>query len=101
MAEYVVTQLANRYAGAGCEDDPDTFTEACAKSFIRNVGKKLYRRKLTEGDPRNELDYFYGKYAEDDVLSEGGTTFSAKMKGVLQIMLNSPLFLFRTEVGKG
>ncbi|MEE2788901.1 MAG: DUF1588 domain-containing protein [Myxococcota bacterium] len=99
VAQYIVQNLVGAYGGPACGDADSLDTPECAQSFIRGLGQKIYRRKLKESGDRNEVEMYYEKYRNDANLSENGLTFQARMQGVVQIMLNSPQFLFRTEVG--
>ena len=76
--------VAERSQWLGC----DGTGEACARTFAVDVGRRVFRRPLTGA----EVD----RYAEL-VLSEDD--FDAGLQVALQVMLASPYFLYRFEVG--
>jgi len=65
--------------------------EACAGQFIDTVGPRLYRRPLT-ADERGELARLYRS-----VSARAG--FTVGLKWSLVAMLESPEFLYRSELG--
>lgn len=68
-----------------CADD-----SACAPMFISGLGKRLFRRPLSQ----RELDAFSALHAA--VLAEDPSVDRAR-RGVLEAMLQSPAFVFRLE----
>ncbi len=67
--------------------------EACVETFIREVGRRLYRRPLTSAEVGSLVD-IYGT----------GVTGYGERGGVqtaLEAMLQSPFFLYKTELGSG
>ena len=88
-AEEIVTTLSSRLpALTGC---PGAIDQACAAAFIRSFGRRAYRRPLTEAEVAAHLAVF------NQVLALGGA--SDGVAAVLRVMLQSPHFLYRVEVG--
>jgi hypothetical protein len=75
-----------------CDLAADT-TTACATQFIEAFGLKAYRRPL---DPA-ERDEYLALYS----LERTATTAESAFKFVVQTFLESPFFLYHTEVGGG
>jgi hypothetical protein len=65
--------------------------QTCATTFINTFGPQLYRRALTD-DERNELVTYYASVA-------GRSNFAMGIKWTLISMLQSPEFLYRSEIG--
>lgn len=65
--------------------------EACAHDFVKNFGLKAFRRPLTD----TESAAAYGVY----VAGKEGATHAAGLKAVIEMMLQSPQFLYRVEIG--
>lgn len=65
--------------------------EACIEAFIRHLGRRLYRRPLTSDE--------IGALA--DVYDTGVTGYGERggVQTVLEAMLQSPFFLYKTELG--
>jgi hypothetical protein len=88
-AEEIVTALSSRLpALTGC---PGAIDQACASAFIRGFGRRAYRRPLTEAEVAAHLAVF------NQVLAMGDA--SDGVAAVLRVMLQSPHFLYRVEVG--
>ena len=66
-----------------------TNDEACRQAFIRDFGLRVYRRPLT-----------VEKVAVYDALFASQSTFEAGAEAVIATMLQSPYFLYRSEVGE-
>ncbi len=64
---------------------------ACTKDFIRDFGKRAYRRPLTD----EEIARYNALYET----GRGGTDHAAGVSLVLAAMLQSPNFLYRVELG--
>jgi hypothetical protein len=74
----------------------ETACESDAAAFIRSFGKRTYRRPLTDEEVTAHLDVF----REGTSLGEnGGYSASAGVEMVVQLMLQSPHFLYRVEFG--
>ncbi|MFO0589477.1 MAG: DUF1592 domain-containing protein [Polyangiaceae bacterium] len=71
--------------------DPATGDEACAASFVDTFGARAFRRPLDASDHDRYMTLYAAVAAEDGFL-EG-------VKTVLTAMLQSPHFLYRTELG--
>lgn len=71
-----------------CSGDAD---RACAGSFIDSYGERMYRRTLSEVEREELLVYF------DSVL--GASDFPTAMKWMITGMIQSPFFVYRSEVG--
>jgi hypothetical protein len=65
--------------------------QACATTFINTYGPRLYRHALSDTE-RNELVGYYGSVA-------GRSNFTMGIKWTLIAMMQSPDFLYRSEVG--
>jgi Protein of unknown function (DUF1592)/Protein of unknown function (DUF1588)/Protein of unknown function (DUF1595)/Protein of unknown function (DUF1587)/Protein of unknown function (DUF1585) len=67
--------------------------DACARTFIADFGKKAYRRPL-EAD---EVDELFGVYQA----GKDGGDFKSGIGLMLQVVFQSPSFLYKTELGDG
>ena len=84
--EGVVAQL---FEAEGCASE-DLGDEACARNFISRFGARAFRRPLTSA----EEDAYFAVYGQADAeLPESAIQL------VLEAMLQSPKFLFRSELG--
>jgi hypothetical protein len=70
-----------------CTDE----TRDCALQFVTQFGTKAYRRPLSQ----DEIDTYMGLY--DDIVDEDG--FQRSIQWLIAGMLESPHFLYRTELG--
>lgn len=68
-------------------------TSACADSFIATTGRRLFRRALTVEEKAAFKVYF------DKLLAMPNTPFDTAAEWTLQVMLQSPQFLYRFEEG--
>ncbi|GAC1570926.1 MAG: hypothetical protein NVS3B20_02740 [Polyangiales bacterium] len=66
---------------------------ACAQQFIDTIGLKVFRRPLMEGERSAALTL----YGDARKLADATTS----VRTVIEYMLQSPQFLFRTELGNG
>jgi len=73
--------------------DPTGGAEACAQSFIASFGEKAYRRPLDDDD-RASLLTLYEAGAE-------GASYEDGIELVIRGILQSPGFLYLTEIGDG
>ncbi|HEX2877701.1 MAG TPA: DUF1592 domain-containing protein [Polyangiaceae bacterium] len=83
--------LAAAYRAAGkltlpCAAD----AQSCATTFIKDTGKKLFRRPLTDAEVESYLARF--------TAGSTGGTFEEGLEWVLGRMLQSPHFLYRVEL---
>jgi hypothetical protein len=69
---------------------------AAAETFIRNFGKKAFRRPLTEEEVQTHADLF----AQGTTLGTGSYDPTIGVELVMQAMLQSPHFLYRVEFGR-
>lgn len=65
--------------------------EACAKSFIADFGRKAFRRALSDGEKAS----FFGVYQA----GKEGTGHADGLRAVIELLLQSPQFLYRPEQG--
>jgi len=65
--------------------------EACARAFVGDFGKKAFRRPLSEA----ESAALYGVY----VAGKEGATHAVGLEAVIEMVLQSPQFLYRIEAG--
>ena len=71
--------------------DCDLAVDTCAARFVRDVGVRAFRRPLTDAEVARYLILF------EDVAAEDGAAEGAVW--VLTAMLQSPHFLYRSELG--
>jgi len=82
------TAVKDLPALVGC-DPARTGTEACARQWLQQFGKRAYRRPLSVP----ELERLMKVYAA------GGGDFARGIEVTLRAILQSPSFLYRLEVG--
>jgi Protein of unknown function (DUF1592)/Protein of unknown function (DUF1588)/Protein of unknown function (DUF1595)/Protein of unknown function (DUF1587)/Protein of unknown function (DUF1585) len=69
--------------------------DACARTFVADFGRRVYRRPLTEG----EKTAYSSLFTQGATLVDGtGTPFQNGVQTVVQAFLQSPHFLYRTEL---
>ncbi len=66
--------------------------EPCAKEFIQKFGERAFRRPLTDAERTRYLS-LYTSVSLEDGYSEG-------LEAVIAAMLQSPYFLYRSELGQ-
>ena len=71
----------------GAEEEP------CARSILRSLATRAYRRPATEADLSGPMRFFEEARAE----APGGSGFEAGIERALAAILVSPKFLFRVE----
>ena len=76
---------------APCQDEK-AGAETCAKSFIQSVGAKAYRRPLLEAEVTGLLKAYH--------VGADGYTYTDGVAQVTRAMLQSPGFLYTTEIGE-
>ena len=87
VASWAVTsKLAQLTQLATCS----THDANCAKLFIKNFGRKAFRTTLADSDPR--IASYSGLFMAEASFSDG-------VSSVISAMLQSPYFLYRTEIG--
>ncbi len=77
----------------GCDPELDGH-DACASSFIEDFGKRAFRRPLSEPEIERFQSVFDWAIADADL-----GRFEDGIEVVLQVMLQSPSFLYRPELG--
>ena len=91
-------QLAAEDVAAQVAGDPALLSRlypgSDAAEFIRTVGRRLYRRPLTPQESESLLSLF-----ELGAIPGDPSSFAASAAVVLSAMLQSPHFLYRTELG--
>ena len=70
-------------------------TRPAAKAFITSFGQRAFRRPLTDA----EVTTHVGLFNQGPTLYPGVDAFKAGASLVIQAMLQSPYFLYRTELG--
>ncbi len=78
-----------------CDPDLDG-NDACASSFIQEFGKRAFRRPLSQTEIERFKSVFDWAIADADL-----GRFEDGIEVVLQVMLQSPSFLYRPELGEG
>lgn len=68
-----------------------------ARAFVTAFGQRAFRRPLTDAEVQSHLALF----DQGPTLYPGSDAFKAGVSLVLQAMLQSPHFLYRTELGTG
>lgn len=67
--------------------------EACAKSFIADLTRRAYRRPIRDEEAARLYSFFQAQRASGD--------FSSAITDVVEVLLQSPAFLYRLEAGQG
>jgi hypothetical protein len=82
---------------SACQGSPidEVACEADADAFIRSFGKRTYRRPLTDAEVLEHLEVFRA----GTMLGDEGYSGSTGIEMVVQLMLQSPHFLYRVEFG--
>jgi len=89
VANWVVStpaQMSRITQLSGCS----SFDANCAKQFVKNFGRKAFRTAITDNDPR---------IASYSGLFMGEKDFASGVSTVISAMLQSPNFLYRSEIG--
>ncbi|HEY0715150.1 MAG TPA: DUF1592 domain-containing protein [Polyangia bacterium] len=71
--------------------------EGKARAFIRDFGRRAYRRPFTDA----EVEQYVSLYKQGPMLVASTDAFADGIELVLATMLQSPHFLYRTEMGAG
>lgn len=93
VAQTLAAEAVERLDEIAPCDDPDASGETCAASFIEDFGRRAYRRPLDAVEKEGLLG-LYRAGATDASYAEG---VAHVIRGVLQ----SPGFLYVTEIGDG
>ncbi len=88
-ADIVTTQRSILPLSCAAEDT------ACAKQFVAAMGRRLFRRTLTQ-DERSLFEKLFG-----DTLKQPDATFNTGLEWTLAAMLQAPQFLYRFETADG
>jgi hypothetical protein len=75
----------------------NTSDASCANQFIQSFGTRAFRRPLSD----TEVTRFRSLFDQAGELGEGGDAFHEGAQLVVEAMLQSPQFLYRTEVSQG
>ncbi|MGK3999374.1 DUF1592 domain-containing protein [Sorangium sp. So ce1024] len=75
---------------------PEGDGAACARKFIQQLGKRVYRRPLTA----EQEEAYVAAFARGNGLFESGTPFEQGVRHVIEAMLQSPHFLYRVELSE-
>src|SRR5262249_46831402 len=67
-----------------------TLDSTCGAAFVKGFGRRAFRTALTDSDPR---------VATYPALFMAGTAFADGAQAVISAMLQSPYFLYRSELG--
>jgi hypothetical protein len=87
--QYLATRAASDFSCFA----PSDITDACMQEVIERLGRRAYRRPLSD-DQKSELFAFFGRVSSEVNSRQTG----AEM--VVARLLASPQFLYRTEVGR-
>lgn len=95
LAESVAvdSQALGRLLPSGLPSDPGER----ARAFIREVGRRAYRRPLSE----EELGAYVALFEQGPAHFPGMDAFSGGARIVLEALLQSPHFIYRIELGDG
>jgi hypothetical protein len=77
---------------APCSDQSAAGAEACAKSFIQSLGTRAYRRRLLDAEVAGLLKAYH--------VGADGYTYADGVAQVARVLLQSPGFLYTTEIGE-
>ncbi|XXT18171.1 DUF1592 domain-containing protein [Sorangium sp. So ce429] len=75
---------------------PEGDGAACARQLIKGLGKRVYRRPLSA----EQEEAYVAAYARGDGLFDSGTPFEQGIRHVIEVMLQSPHFLYRVELSE-
>ncbi|HKP63970.1 MAG TPA: DUF1592 domain-containing protein [Polyangiales bacterium] len=91
IASRVVADAAAYSRVIGCNP---TGGETCAKTFIAEFGKKVWRRPLTAAEQSSLLALF----KQGPMLVDDGDDFQKGVRVTLETLFQSPKFLYRVEL---
>ncbi|MEM9189213.1 MAG: DUF1592 domain-containing protein [Myxococcota bacterium] len=89
-AQELVSDEEQRARIVGCEPTSAT-DEACLLGFIRDFGRRAFRRPLTDAEVDN--------YFRLQMFAEETGEFYVAVRAIVTAMLQAPDFLYRVEVG--
>jgi mono/diheme cytochrome c family protein len=84
--------FVGRYLPCSLENAATTFDEACVRGFLDRFGRRAWRRPLTEDEAQRYLRLARG-------VAEVGGGMAAGLRALTAGLLQSPNFLYRSEVG--
>jgi Protein of unknown function (DUF1592)/Protein of unknown function (DUF1588)/Protein of unknown function (DUF1595)/Protein of unknown function (DUF1587) len=90
-AQSIVGQARMAGKFAPCDQTDAAGEEACAKAFIESFGAKMYRRPLASAESAGLLVAYQ--------VGAGGHTYADGIDQVTRVLLQSPGFLYVTELG--
>jgi len=88
VAAWAASSMSRLTAFGSCSTKDTT----CGQKFVKAFGSKAFRTKLADSDPR------VARYV---ALFNAETTYTAAAQTVITAMLQSPHFLYRSELGTG
>jgi len=92
-AETLVANALRDHRALVIPCDPESMpADLCARQALARFGKLAYRRSLTEDEQARYFAYF------EAIFSEEG--FDSAISALFQMMLQSPHFIYRTELGE-
>lgn len=74
-----------------CHPDEGAEAEACAREILSRIGRRAYRRPVTDGDLRTLMEFF------DRGRAENGGSFDHGIQMALEFLLSDPEFLLRVR----
>ncbi|WP_437754524.1 DUF1592 domain-containing protein [Sorangium sp. So ce1389] len=75
---------------------PEGDGAACARQLVKELGKRVYRRPLSA----EQEEAYVAAFARGNGLFESGTPFEQGVRHVIEVMLQSPHFLYRVELSE-
>lgn len=87
-AERIAARATSDLSGL-LECEPSSASDPCVRSFVERFGRRVFRRPLT----LTEADKYLGLVAGQAELASGVAV-------ALEVMLSSPYFLYRSEIGE-
>lgn len=79
-------------SAAPCSDTSSAGGEACAKTFIQTFGAQAFRRPLSDAEAAGLLKAYH--------VGADGYTYAEGVDLVARVILQSPGFLYTTEIGE-
>jgi hypothetical protein len=95
-SQFAATVTPARY-GADCFAS-DAQAETCATTFVRSFGRRAFRRAITDDDTAALLPV-YRAGRELGAAGAAGDRFVNGLSWLVRAMVQSPHFLYRTELG--
>jgi hypothetical protein len=76
-----------------CQPTSVADEDTCATGFIKDFGKRAYRRPLTDDESTRFFNFYKSERATDN--------FQTAITSVIQVFLQSPATIYRLEAGSG